>query len=93
MDTELNGAGVGNPTAMPADNCCNACIAVPGCTGFVVVAGTCYLKSGTLTQTSLPDRTGYLRLGSPPPPPRRRPVGPNFGSIFTKLFFKFLRFN
>ena len=68
VDTELGGAGVGSPTAMPADNCCDACIAEPGCTGFVVFGSTCYMKSGPLTQTALADRTGYLRVVSPPPP-------------------------
>ena len=58
------------------ENCCTKCLDEPGCTGFVALGQTCYLKQGDLMSYDNDGRVAYLRHPDPPPlpPPPQLPA-------------------
>lgn len=50
--------------ASSVDVCCATCLSNPECGGFVVAAGTCYLKGGSMSTLTKSGVTAYFKLSS-----------------------------
>ncbi|KAL3916919.1 MAG: hypothetical protein SGPRY_006617 [Prymnesium sp.] len=66
-DTELYGSAQGlvggASSSASAAACCAACTADNACNGFVVFAGSCYLKGGDISIARSTGRTTYVKSG------------------------------
>ena len=79
VDVDLQGTVLESIKFESIGVCCEACVSLSTCTGFVTFQNHCYLKAGPRTEVISAGRTSYFLAPHPPvdpPPPPSPPTPP-----------------